>query len=46
MWVRRLLDVNPNADLSLLRTHYEVYMKKPGSLDAFLDGLRKAGLPE
>ena len=46
MWVRRLLDVNPNADLSSLRTLYEVYMKKPGSLDAFLDGLRKAGLPE
>jgi hypothetical protein len=29
-----------------MRLYYGVIMKKPGCLEAFLDGLRKAGLPE
>src|SRR5260370_30938992 len=45
-WVERLLIVNPDTTVSSLRLYYRIMMKKPGSLDAFLDGLRKAGLPE
>jgi hypothetical protein len=29
-----------------MRLFFGVYMKQPGCLEAFLDGLRKAGLPE
>jgi hypothetical protein len=29
-----------------MRLHYGAAMKKPGCLEVFLDGLRKAGLPE
>jgi hypothetical protein len=29
-----------------MRLYYGISMKKPGCLEAFLDGLRKAGLPE
>ncbi len=45
-WVERLLAVNPDTSVSGLRTYNEVLIKKPGCLEAFLDGLRKAGLPE
>jgi adenylate cyclase len=45
-WVDRLLAVNPDTTVSSMRMYYGIMMKKPGSLDAFLDGLRKAGLPE
>jgi adenylate cyclase len=44
--VVRLLELSPGETLAGLRTYYEVPMKKPGCLDAFLEGLRQAGLPE
>ena len=46
VWVERLLAVNPDTTVSSMRLHYCIVMKKPGCLEAFLDGLRKAGLPE
>ncbi|MBI3706292.1 MAG: tetratricopeptide repeat protein, partial [Proteobacteria bacterium] len=46
VWVERLLALNPHTTVSSMRLYYGVFMKKPGSLDAFLDGLRRAGLPE
>jgi adenylate cyclase len=46
VWIERLLAVNPDTTVSSMRLLYGVFMKKPGCLDAFLDGLRKAGLPE
>jgi len=45
-WVERLLAVNPHTTVSSMRLYYGVFMKKPGCLEAILDGLRKAGLPE
>jgi len=45
-WVQRLLAVNPDASVSSLRRFYEIMFKKPACLDAYADGLRKAGLPE
>jgi TolB-like protein/Tfp pilus assembly protein PilF len=46
VWVKQLLAVNPDTTVSSMRLYYDVAMKKPGSIEAFLDGLRKAGLPE
>jgi TolB-like protein/class 3 adenylate cyclase len=46
VWVQRLLTVIPGTTVSSMRLYYGVFMKKPGCLEAFLDGLRKAGLPE
>jgi tetratricopeptide (TPR) repeat protein len=46
VWVERLLTVNPDTTVSSMRLYYGVIMKKPGCLEAFLDGLRNAGLPE
>jgi TolB-like protein/class 3 adenylate cyclase len=46
VWIERLLAVTPDTTISSMRLHYGVFMKKPGSLEAFLGGLRKAGLPE
>ena len=46
VWVERLLAVTPDATISSMRPYYGVFLKKPGCLAAFLDGLRKAGLPE
>ena len=46
IWVERLCAVNPDTTVSSMRLLYGVFMKKPGSLEAFLDGLRKAGLPQ
>ena len=46
VWVERLLAINPDVSISSMRCFYGVIMKKPGCLDAFLNGLRKAGLPE
>jgi adenylate cyclase len=46
IWVERLLAVNPDTTVSSMRLLYGVFMKNPGCLEAFLDGLRKAGLPE
>jgi adenylate cyclase len=45
-WVKRLLTVIPDTTVCSLRLYYGVAMKKPGCLEAYLDGLRKAGLPE
>jgi adenylate cyclase len=45
-WVERLLAGHPHTTVSSMRLHYGGIMKKPGCLEAFLDGLRKAGLPE
>ena len=46
VWVQRLLAVNPEATVSGVRLYYGLIFKKPGCLEALLDGLRKAGLPE
>jgi TolB-like protein/class 3 adenylate cyclase len=45
-WVERLLAGHPHTTVSSIRLHYGIFMKKPGCLEAILDGLRKAGLPE
>jgi TolB-like protein/class 3 adenylate cyclase/Flp pilus assembly protein TadD len=45
-WVERLLAVAPGTTISSMRAHHGVFMRKPGCLDAFLRGLREAGLPE
>jgi adenylate cyclase len=44
-WVGRLLSVNPEATASSMRLYYGMMMK-PECLEAFLDGLRIARLPE
>ena len=46
VWVERLRAVNPDTTVSSMRLLYGVFMKKPGSLETFLDGMRKAGLPQ
>jgi adenylate cyclase len=45
-WVERLLAGHPHTTVSSIRLHYGIFMKKPGCLEAILDGLRMAGLPE
>ena len=45
-WVERLLAVNPDASVSSLQGWYQLFIKKPDVLEAFVTGLRKAGLPE
>src|SRR5260370_10742044 len=45
-WVERLLAIAPHTTLSSMRPYYGEPMKKPGSLESLLEGLRKAGLPE
>ena len=44
--VERLLAVIPDTTVFSMRLYYGVFMKKPECIEAFLDGLRKAGLPE
>jgi adenylate cyclase len=44
-WVKRLLAVNADTTISGLRRYYQGFWQKLG-LEAYLDGLRKAGLPE
>ena len=44
--MERLLAVNPGDTVSSMRLYYGISMKRPGCLEALLDGLRKAGLPE
>jgi adenylate cyclase len=44
--VERVLAMTPDTTISSMRLYYSVFMKKPRCLEAFLDGLRKAGLPE
>jgi adenylate cyclase len=45
-WVERLRAASPGTTIASMRAHYGVFMRKPGCLDAFLRGLREAGLPE
>jgi TolB-like protein len=44
--VRRLLAVNPDASVSRLRDYHRVSMCRiPAALEAYLEGLRRSGLP-
>jgi tetratricopeptide (TPR) repeat protein len=44
---QRLLAVNPDASVSRLRALFEVSMRRhPRQLTAYLEGVRRAGLPE
>ncbi|MEZ5832540.1 MAG: BTAD domain-containing putative transcriptional regulator [Dongiaceae bacterium] len=45
-WLQRLLAVVPNVTLEQVRRHLEPSIKNPACCEAFLSGLRKAGLPE
>lgn len=45
-WVERLLAVAPDATLEQMRRHLEQSIRNPACRDAFLSGLRKAGLPD
>src|SRR5262249_2605771 len=46
-WIERLLAVNPQSNLASVREFEQKFLiKNPKGLEAFLDGLRKAGLPE
>jgi TolB-like protein/class 3 adenylate cyclase len=48
--IQRLLAINPGLTISRFRRHIEVEMKNPfkrvGVVEAYYDGLRRAGLPE
>jgi hypothetical protein len=44
--VEQLLAVNPDTTLSSVKSWYQLMIKKPDVLNALLDGLRKAGLPD
>ena len=45
--IARALQLDPELRTSNLRDRLVgLFMKKPEGLEAFLDGLRKAGLPE
>ena len=44
--MEQLLAVNPDTTLSSVKSWYQLMIKKPDVLNALLDGLRKAGLPE
>ena len=45
-WAERLLVVNSDASVSTLQTWYQLFIKKPDVLEAFIAGLRKARLSE
>jgi len=45
-WVEQLLAANPDTTLSSVKSWYQLMIKKPDVLNALLDGLRKAGLPD
>lgn len=45
-WVDRLLAVNPEASISRSRRWHRLFVKKPGDLEALVDGMRRAGMPE
>jgi adenylate cyclase len=45
-WVDRLLAVNPDASISNSQNWHRLFIKKPEGLQALLDGLRRAGMPE
>lgn len=44
--VLRLLALSPHETQSSLRTYYSVAIKKPEAVDAFVEGARRAGLPD
>lgn len=43
--VLRLLAFSPRETQASIRTYYSVSIKKPGAVDAFVEGLRRAGMP-
>jgi TolB-like protein/Tfp pilus assembly protein PilF len=45
-WVSRIVEFSPDATLTTLRAYYSVAIQKTDCLDAVIEGLRKAGLPE
>jgi tetratricopeptide (TPR) repeat protein len=45
-WVERLLAVDPEARVSSLREWFRLFIKKAAGLEAVLDGMRRAGMPE
>jgi TolB-like protein/Tfp pilus assembly protein PilF len=45
-WVERLLAVNPEARVSTLHEWFRLFIRKSAGLEALLDGMRRAGLPE
>jgi hypothetical protein len=47
VYVRRLLTVNPGVTVALQRVYWEKPLQRcPQALEAHLEGLRRAGLPE
>jgi tetratricopeptide (TPR) repeat protein len=45
--VERLLTVNPDTSVAVIRTYYEAPLRKqPQALENYLKGLRLSGLPE
>lgn len=42
----QLLALSPHETMESVRAHYALMFKRPGSLDALLDGLRRVGLPQ
>ena len=44
-WVARLLAAEPDWTVSRARRYYGVH-KRPADVELFVEGLRKAGLPE
>lgn len=43
--VLRLLALSPNETQASLRHYYNLTMKKPGAVDALVEGLRRVGMP-
>jgi adenylate cyclase len=43
--VLRLLAFSPHETQASIRTYYSVSIKKPGAVDAFVEGLRRVGMP-
>jgi len=44
-WVERILAISPQTTAAGMRVYYGIF-KAPDTLERFLDGLRRAGLPE
>jgi TolB-like protein len=45
-WLGRMLDINPGSTIAEYRKLAAGYFRLPETFDIFLEGLRKAGLPE
>jgi len=43
--VRNVLAANPNETLATMRAYLQTSFQDAASLDAYLEGLRRAGLP-